>query len=366
MQNTTITTTQNTQLSISTTTTRNQFVKIAFPMQCAAIRTLAAKPNGLCGMSGENTALAVWANQLTNADALAGLLPSVATETMRLMSLRTLKKELAYLECKGDPKSQARAVVVGTVLSAGLREKLQSLALLCLNGKTEKYSEQETNHLLQACETFVLSRYAALSLDEIEAAFIDAAANGLKAYGVFNLQVLGDVLGAYKPRRDAALNAVLDQVAKDSQNITHLQTIAAKNSDAYDAALAELRALQAVNKTHQCFHTCPHHYAKRFVEEGIFEVSPNDKKILWAEAQAHLAYDLLNDAPTPNVRKALSAFLLQINVVPTPSKRKVRSDVFRANLSPAFEYSKPETHFKEFAQTYYAKKLYFCNIQIFE
>jgi hypothetical protein len=366
MQNTTITTTQNTQLSITTTTTRNQFVKIAFPMQCAAIRTLAAKPNGLCGMSGENTALAVWANQLTNADALTGLLPSVAQETMRLMSLRTLKKELAYLEGKGDPKSQARAVVVGTVLSAGLREKLQSLALLCLNGKTEKYSEQETNHLLQACETFVLSRYAALSLDEIEAAFIDAAANGLKAYGVFNLQVLGDVLGAYKPRRDVALNAVLDQVAKDSQNIAHLQTIAEKNDVAYTQALGELEKLRVKNTVHQCFHTCPHHYIKRFLADGIIEVTDEAKREIWREAQQQLAYDLLNDAPPTTDKKALKAYLTANNIVPLPSLRIVRSDVFKANLSPKFDYSDPAKHFKEFAQTYYAKKLYFCNIQIFE
>lgn len=366
MQNTTIATNQTTQLAINKATTRNGFVKIAFPMQCIAIRTLAAKPNGLFGMSGENTALAVWANQLTNVDALAGLLPSVANEAMRLMSLRTLKKELANLECKGDAQSQARAVVVSSVLSAGLREKLQSLALLCLNGKTEKYSEAETNHLLQACENFIFSKYASLSLDEIEAAFIDAAANGLKVYGVFNLQVLGDVLGAYKPRRDIALNAVLDQIAKDSNNIAYLQTIAEKNNVAYTQALGELEKLREKNTIHQCFHTCPHHYIKRFLADGIIEVTDEAKRDIWREAQQQLAYDLLNDAPPTTCKKALKAYLAAQNIVPLPSLRIVRSDIFKANLSPKFDYSKPETHFKEFAQTYYAKKLYFCNIQIFE
>jgi len=283
---------------------------------------------------------------------------------MRQMSLRALRSELQRLG--NDPNQISRVAVVKSVLFGDLQAQLKRVAALYIRADTKAYSPDDVDFLLQACENLVNEKFAGFSIVEIECAFAHAADVDFCAYGALNVQLLSQVLQMYQTRRNKALNAVLDQIAKDSQNIAHLQTVAAKNSDAYDAALAELRALQVQNKTHQCFHTCPHHYAKRFVEEGIFEVSPNDKKILWAEAQAHLAYDLLNDAPTPNVRKALSAFLLQINVVPTPSGRKVRSDVFRANLSPAFEYSKPETHFKEFAQTYYAKKLYFCNIQIFE
>jgi len=356
--------TTTTKSAITATTTVNQWYSVALPMECAALGALKATPNGFCGLSAKEALYAVVAKQVVSLDMLTGVSYENAQLLMQQMSVRTLRAELQKLA--NDPSQYRRLAEHSGVLNDGLRKQLKRMSALYIRADAKAYSVEDINFLLEACEKLVKEKFAGFSIVEIECAFAHAADVDFCAYGALNVQLLSQVLQMYQTRRNKALNAVLDQIAKDKTNVDMLQTVAAKNSDAYVVALAELRALQAVNKTHQCFHTCPHHYAKRFVEEGVFEVSPNDKKILWAEAQAHLAYDLLNDAPTPNVRKALSAYLLQINVVPTPSGRKVRSDVFRANLSPAFEYSKPETHFKEFAQTYYAKKLYFCNIQIFE
>ena len=369
MQNITITTTQNTQLSITTTTTRNQFVKIAFPMQCAAIRTLAAKPNGLCGMSGENTALAVWANQLTNVDALTGLLPSVAKETMRLMSLRTLKKELAYLECKGDAKSQSRALAVGTVLSAGLREKLRQISLLYLRADTKGYEPEDLAYLLQACEKLVIDKYASFSIEELQAAFAHAATDAnVKAYGVLNVQLLGEVLSMYKIHRDKALNAVLDQVKSDAQNIAFLEQIADKSDAAYSLAMQEFKALQDKNKLHKSFHTCPHHYVLRFIENEVIKTTQEEKAALLAEAWAHLAHDLLSDTPRnkKGAKDSLMKFLNSKGITPAPSHRAIDSDIIKVHLNNAFDYFNPADDFAKSAKMYLLKKLYFCNIQIFE
>ena len=357
-------TTTTTQIAISKETTIKDWYGIALAMECAALGTLRNTPNGLCGLPPKEALYAVVAKQVTSLDALTGLSRENAQQLMQQMSVRTLRAELQRL---GKDAAQAsRAAAVTGVLSEGLQKQLKRVAALYIRADTKAYSSEDVDFLLQACENLVNEKFASFSIVEIECAFAHAAEVDFCAYGALNVQLLSQVLQAYQTRRNKALNAVLDQTTKNADNIAFLKTKADKNSDAYVAALEELRALQVRNTTHQTFHSCPHHNAKRFLEEGVFELSAEDKKTLWAEANAQLAYDLLNDAPTINARKALQAYLEQIKVVPVPSGRKVRSDVFKANLSPAFEYSEPAKHFKEFAQNYYAKKMYFCNIQIFE
>jgi len=363
MQTRTITTTPQ-QLAITKETTIKDWYGIALAMECVALTKLRNAPNGLCGLPPKEALFAVVAKQVTSLDALTGLSRENAQQLMQQMSVRTLRAELQRL---GKDAAQAtRAAAVTGVLSEGLQKQLKRVAALYIRADTKAYSPDDVDFLLQACENLVNEKFASFSIFEIECAFAHAAEVDFCAYGALNVQLLSQVLQAYQTRRNKALNAVLDQIAKDSQNIAHLQTIAEKNDVAYTQALGELKALRVKNNVHKCFHTCPHHYIKRFLADGIIEVTPEAKREIWGEAQQQLAYDLLNDAPPTTDKKALKAYLTANNIAPLPSLRIVRSDYFKANLSPAFDYSKPEAQFKEFAATYYAKKLYFCNIQIFE
>jgi peptidoglycan hydrolase-like protein with peptidoglycan-binding domain len=364
MQNTIITTTTTRQIAITKETTPNQWYNIALAMECVALTKLRSAPNGLCGLPPKEALYAVVAKQVTSLDALTGLSRENAQLIMQQMSVRTLRAELQRL---GKDNTQVgRASVVSTVLTADLQKQLKRVAALYVRADTKAYSPDDVDFLLEACENLINEKFASLSIAEIECAFAHATEVDFCAYGALNVQLLSQVLQAYQTRRNKALNAVLDQTAKDSQNIAHLQTVAEKNDVAYTQALGELEKLRVKNTTHKCFHTCPHHYIKRFLADGIIEVTPEAKREIWGEAQQQLAYDLLNDAPPTTDKKALKAYLTANNIAPLPSLRIVRSDYFKANLSPAFDYSKPETQFKEFAATYYAKKLYFCNIQIFE
>ena len=376
MQNTTITTTA-TQLTITKETTIKDWYGIALTMECVALTKLRNAPNGLCGLPPKEALYAVVAKQVTSLDALTGLSRENAQVLMQQMSVRTLRAELQRLG--KDTAQTARAAAVTGVLSGGLQKQLKRIAALYIRADTKAYTPEDVYFLLEACERLVNEKFASFSIVEIECAFAHAAEVDFCAYGALNVQLLSQVLQAYQMRRNKALNAVLDQIAKDSQNIAHLHTIAAKNDAGYTQALGELKALRVKNNTHQCFHTCPHHYIKRFLADGIIEVTDEAKREVWREAQQQLAYDLLNDAPPTTCKKALKAYLTANGIVPLPSLRIVRSDYFKANLSPKFDYSDPAKplkdkdmkdkgicQFKEFAQTYYAKKLYFCNIQIFE
>jgi hypothetical protein len=362
MQTTTITTTTPTQITLNNTiaTTVKQWYNAALPTECAAIATLISKPNGLKGLNPRVAILAVTAHTIKTFDALSGLHPNTANDLMGQLSIRTLQTEIIRNEL-GAPN---RAAAAATVLNAGLKNKLRQISLLYLGAGTKNYSDADADFLLNACLACVLDDFKTLSIEEIELAFKYAADTDFKAYGALNVQLLSQVLTAYKTRRNALISAVIDEANKIKGNIEHLQTVADKNHAAYVAELAELRALQVENTKHQRFHTCPTHWVKKFLEDGVLIVQPEEKKAIFAEARAHLAYDLLNEAPNLAARKSLAKYIETVGIVPVPSGRIIASDVLRMNLSPAFDYKNCDTAFPKHAEIYYAKKIYFYNLPL--
>lgn len=362
MQTTTITTTNPTQITLSNTiaTTIKQWYNTALPTECAAIATLNGKPNGLNGLTPRVAVLAITAHTVKSFDALNGLSANTANDLMSQLSIRTLQSEIA----RNELAAPTRAAAAETVLNAGLKQKLRTIALMYLGAGTKNYSEADADFLLNACLSCVLDDFKSLSIDEIELAFKYAADTDFKAYGALNVQLLSQVLTAYKTRRNALISAVIDEANKIQSNISHLQTVADKNHAAYVTELAEFRALQVENTKHARFHTCPTHWVKKFVEDGVLVVQPDEKKHIFAEARAHLAYDLLNEAPNLAARKSLAKYLESKGITPIPSGRIIASDVLRMNLAPAFDYKNPADAFPKHTELYYAKKIYFYNLPL--
>ena len=362
MQTTTITTTNPTQITLSNTiaTTIKQWRNNTLPMECAAMRILMKKPNGLDGLSPDTAIVAVTAHTVKSFDALNGLSANTANELMSQLSIRTLQSEIV----RNELAAPTRAAAAETVLNAGLKQKLRMIALLYLGAGTKNYSEADADFLLNACLSCVLDDFKSLSIDEIELAFKYAADTDFKAYGALNVQLLSQVLTAYKTRRNALISAVIDEANKIKGNISHLQTVADKNHAAYVSELAEFRALQVENTKHARFHTCPTHWVKKFVEDGVLVVQPDEEKHIFAEARAHLAYDLLNEAPNLAARKSLAKYLESKGITPIPSGRIIASDVLRMNLAPAFDYKNPADAFPKHTELYHAKKIYFYNLPL--
>jgi len=358
---TTITTTPKTALTVvDTNTTPNQWYNITMPASVAALSKVAQKPDGFKGLSSKEALLATVAHTV-NVDALNGLAGETARNIMQQLALRTLQTDFQRLESSAP----TRANVVATVLNTVLKTKLKHFALMYIRADTKAYSEAERDELLDICEKTIREDFGMLSIAEIERAFAEAAQTPeFSAYGALNVKVVFDVLKPYLKRRNLALSTILDEQKKIEDDIAALQNIAGKNDKAYEEAKAQLLALQKVNKTHKTFHTCPAHYVRRFMSEGLMHCE--DKKAVYAEACAQLAYDLLIVAPTVNARKSLAAFLTQKGITPAHSTQVIDSDVIKQHTKATLDYFKPEAEFKTLSELYYAKKLYLCNIQIFE
>jgi hypothetical protein len=354
----------NTQLSITTATTANEWYNIKLPAACAALGILSKKPEGLVALRPAEALLAVVAYKVTSLSMLTGLAANTANALMPQLSIRTLQAELVANEAQNP----ARAAMISSTLESGLQKKLRQLSLAYLNASTEKLSKEDAEFLLTACEELITTRYAGFSIAELDAAFAHAAANAeFKAYGVLNVQLLTSLLDNYKRARSAALVAILKEEEAIQKNIDFLNTVAEKNDAAYEEALAELKALQTGNCKHASFHSCPHHYVRRFIENSIISFSSEDKKEIYSEARAQAAYDLANDAPSLTARKALGAFLSGISLVPIPSHRVVSSDIVKANLNSQFDYKNITLDsFNQHAGIYYAKKLYYASIEIYQ
>ena len=350
--------------NISVVTTQSQWANIVLPNHCAALKKLTENQSNIGGLSSKNTMLAVVADSIKSLADLDGLSKETAKSLMEKMSFRSLSNSLLQLEKLQDKPE--KVAVVKAVMSSGLRNKLRQLSLLYLRADTKAYSPEDTDFLLQECEKLVNDKFASFSIAEIEAAFFDAADADFQAYGALNIQLLNKVLSSYQNKRNASLMMVLREAKKMQDLADAERDKARKNQIGYEQALAELRQLQIKNNRHNSFHTCPSHFVKRFISESVFQISPEEKKQIWQEASGQIAYDLLNDAPNLAARKSVQAYINLLQITPTPSGRKVGSDIFRANLKPAFDYSNPQKYFKDLAENYYAKKIYFANIEIFE
>lgn len=353
----------NTGLAITTATTAKEWYNATLPIACAAMGKL-CQTSGALPIGKQEALHAVVAYKTTSLAALNGLAPAVAQKLTTQVSIRTLQSEIAANELQNP----ARARAIGAALTSGLQTKLRQLSLIYLNAGTDKMSEEDSEVLLSACENLVLTKYAGFSVAELDAAFGHAAANAeFKAYGSLNVQLLTTILNNYKAMRQKALLAILAEEEAMQKNIDFLNTVANKNDAAYEQAVAQLKALQAKNSTHATFHSCPHHYVETFVSLGVISFTPEEKKEIYAEARAQAAYDLANDAPSLSARKALAAFLSSINLVALPSLRPTGSDAVKFALAPNFDYKNiTRESFAKHASTYYAKKLYYSSIDIYE
>lgn len=341
----------------------NKFV----PSETLALQAIKEKPEKQHLLQGIRPALissAVVARQIKSLDTLEGLPPYLSNDIMSQMSIRALQTEFIRIE----DENPERADSVNVMLTVGLRQLLQDMALLYVRAGTKDYTKEELDTLLAGCERCVLQKFGSLSFADIKAAFECAAADPkLKAYGSLNVQFLMEVLTAYQTRRNKALAAVLDEAVAIEKAQLEAEQLQQRNEAAYKHALWELRCLQTENTKHERFHSCPAHFAKRFAEEGIFaEMSKDAKLALYVESMQHLAFDLLKDAPKSRgdkARKSLIAYLQKAQIKPICSNRLGSDNPFAARgTNTVFDYYKPEAHFKECAQMYYAKKQYLKNI----
>lgn len=353
----------NTGLAITTATTTKEWYNATLPIACAAMGKL-CQISGALPIGKQEALHAVVAYKTTSLAALNGLAPAVAQKLTTQLSIRTLQNEIIA----NERQNPAQAAAISAALTSGLQDKLRKLSLAYLNAGTDKVSEEDAAFLLSACENLVLTKYAGFSVAELDAAFGYAAAKAeFKAYGCLNVQLLTTVLDSYKKKRQKALLAILAEEEAMQKNVDYLNTVAQKNDAAYEEAVAQLKALQAKNSTHATFHSCPHHYVETFVSLGVISFTHEEKKEIYAEARAQAAYDLANDAPSLAARKALAAFLSSINLVALPSLRPTGSDAVKLALSPSFDYKKiTRESFSKHASTYYAKKLYYSSIDIYE
>lgn len=338
------------------------------PAETQAVQVIRAEKRHL--LQGIRPALvnsAVVARQVKSIDTLVGLPPYLSNDIMSQMSIRALQSEFVRIE--DDNPDTANSVNV--MLTIGLRQLLQDMALLYVRAGTKDFTKEELDVLMSGCERCVLQNFGGLSLTDIKGAFeLAAADSNIKAYGSLNVQFLSQILTAYQTRRNRALSAVLDEAAAIEKAAIQAAQLEQRNEAAYKHALWELRCLQAENTKHEQFHSCPTHFAKRFSEEGIFaEMTKEEKLALYVESMQHLAYDLLKDAPKirgDKARKSLNAYLQKAQIKPIPSNRLGSDNPFAARgANKSFNYDKPEEQFKEFAQMYYAKKVYHKNIMIF-
>ena len=353
----------NTGLAITTATTAKEWYNTTLPIACAAMGKL-CQTSGALPIGKQEALYAVVAYKTTSLATLNGLAPAVAQKLTTQMSIRTLQAEIAA----NEQQNPARAAAISSGLKSGLQTKLRQLSLTYLNAGTAKLPDEDAAFLLAACENLILTKYAGFSVAELDAAFGHAAADAdFKAYGALNVQLLTTVLDNYKKKRQKALLAILAEEEAMQKNIDFLNTVANKNDAAYEEAVAQLKALQAKNSTHATFHSCPHHYVETFIEKGVIEFTAEEKKEIYAEARAQAAYDLANDAPNIASRKLLAAFLSSINLTALPSLRPTGSDAVKLALAPNFDYKNiTRESFAKHASTYYAKKLYYSSIDIYE
>jgi hypothetical protein len=169
---------------------------------------------------------------------------------------------------------------------------------------------------------FIYNYYSELGAIEIKQAFEMASANkfekvDMKAYyGQFNLSMLGDILSAYKAKRNSVLNKVISENQKIQSNQINESEVKRRNLMARQQVIKEFQTEQSSkSKKFTHFSDIPNHWSKILIEEGIISLSDNRKRELWTEAQEsvknnlrHTANDFTNLYEAKNARHILKLY----------------------------------------------------------
>lgn len=361
-KNNTSLTTQNTQITATPApTTLREWFSVALPMpMLEAIEMQKKQPRTDIGdLPLRAISLAVVAHKVKSLDAVGLLPPPLRPNAISHLSLRTM------FELLEEGISGGRAEILRLQYNVGVDTLVDNLALQYFGARLVSSPQDADGQILRNGIAEAIRRdYAMLSPAEITEAFAVMSKNeDIKAYGKLTVQFLHSILGAYKSARNRALNVMLDKEAAIQNNLTQLEIIA-KNDAAFEAAKSELADLALCNKKHKSFYTCPAHFVRRFVEEGLIEFDAQAKLEFLREAKAYLANDIVVDAPNLTHRKIAIAFVQKLGITQKVSPRDAgTSDLVKSMNIAGFDYTAPtQKQFNELANDYYAKMLYFQSI----
>lgn len=353
--------TQNTGIAvINSNTTLKEWKGQALPLAAFSAISKNKASAEVADFGAGNAYNALLAAKATNIDSVAALSTEVRAQALKSMAMRGLINQAKNC-LVSNPQ---RAAVLGAVFNSGLTDILKKFGTYYLKTNSNKIDKSEEEELLKICGEVVRKDYAAFSVAEIEAAFEAAAKTPeIQAYGQLSVKLIHEVLGAYKTRRNKCLSYLLDKEIEEARAIELLHTVAAKNDAAYASAIAEVEAIALCNKKHKTFHTCPHHYVQRMIEDKTLQYSDDDKAQAWADARAYAAHDILHEAQRPDHKKVARSFVATLGITPLHTGRTAddRGAMKQAAIL-VFDYAAPtKDKFIAFAKIYFSKVLYFRN-----
>jgi hypothetical protein len=343
---------------INQSTTLTQWQVQSLPLATYAAISKNKNSAAVTEFGARNAFNALIAYKVTTINTCIALSSSVRNEAFKGLAIRSLYTLAKECDLAG---SEGRAIALRTVFGTSLVDKLRQFSSFYLRANPQKMEEKEEKELLDICAEVIRAKYNLFSILEIEAAFNAAAEKpNIQAYGQLSVKLIHEVLAPYKHQRGVCLSFLLDKEQEESRTLSTLERIALSD-EGYKDALIDFSALAMENRKHKTFHTCPHHYVQRMVDECILMFEGEEKKQAWADALAYAAYDILHEGQSPTQKKIAKAFVATLGIAPLHTGRTSsdRDDMRDAAILP-FDYAGASREkFIAFAKFYYSKVLYF-------
>jgi hypothetical protein len=212
------------------------------------------------------------------------------------LTLENVQKKLS------ESKSEIKTMILGyeSPIRNMTKDDILSSLSIALPICAELYcgirkSEFNETVMVEAIQ-FIYNYYGELGAVEIKQAFEMASANkfekvDMKAYyGQFNLSMLGDILSAYKAKRNSVLNKVISEHEKNVAGDTFWNEVEHKNYLARQKVIAQFqdqldKKRKGLQLDYKHWDELWMYWAKILVDQKIVELPEVRRRQLWSEAK---------------------------------------------------------------------------------
>jgi len=212
------------------------------------------------------------------------------------LTLENVQKKLS------ESKSEIKTMIIGyeSPIRNMTKDDILSSLSIALPICAELYcgirkSEFNETVMVEAIQ-FIYNYYGELGAVEIKQAFEMASANkfekvDMKAYyGQFNISMLGDILSAYKSKRNNVMNKVISEHEKNVAGDTFWNEVEHKNYLAHQKVIAQFKEQlekkrKGLQLDYKHWDELWMYWAKILVDQKIVELPELRRRQLWSEAK---------------------------------------------------------------------------------
>jgi hypothetical protein len=212
------------------------------------------------------------------------------------LTLENVQKKLS------ESKSEIKTMILGyeSPIRNMTKDDILSSLSIALPICAELYcgirkSEFNETVMVEAIQ-FIYNYYGELGAVEIKQAFEMASANkfekvDMKAYyGQFNISMLGDILSAYKSKRNNVMNKVISEHEKNVAGDTFWNEVEHKNYLARQKVIAQFKEQlekkrKGLQLDYKHWDELWMYWAKILVDQKIVELPETRRRQLWSEAK---------------------------------------------------------------------------------